>query len=100
VNPVLLKYEDGYHYQNIIAPLVKLEADYDHKMKEGQTQVSKKSWAASTREEKEKSDPMRSSGWSDGALGFRSEQEAPGYLPLRAGRVRGEAGESTSHGWA
>jgi regulator of nonsense transcripts 1 len=39
VNPVLLKYEDGYHYQNIIAPLVKLEADYDKKLKEGQTQV-------------------------------------------------------------
>jgi len=38
VNPVLLKYEDGYHYQNIIAPLVKLEADYDKRMKESQTQ--------------------------------------------------------------
>jgi len=29
--PVLLKYEDGYHFQNILAPLVKLEADYDKK---------------------------------------------------------------------
>lgn len=37
--PLLLKYEDGYHYQNIVAPLVKLEADYDKKMKESQTQV-------------------------------------------------------------
>lgn len=38
VQPILLKYEDGYHYQNIIAPLVKLEADYDKKIKEQQTQ--------------------------------------------------------------
>lgn len=38
VQPILLKYEDGYHYQNIIAPLVKLEADYDKKLKESQTQ--------------------------------------------------------------
>ena len=38
VQPILLKYEDGYHYQNIMAPLVKLEADYDKKMKESQTQ--------------------------------------------------------------
>ncbi len=30
----LLQYEDGYHYQNILAPLVKLEADYDKQMKE------------------------------------------------------------------
>ncbi|CAM9226301.1 unnamed protein product [Chrysoparadoxa australica] len=36
--PVLLKYEDGYHYQNIMAPLVKIEADYDKKMKENLTQ--------------------------------------------------------------
>lgn len=36
--PVLLKYEDGYHYQNIMAPLVKMEADYDRRMKEGQKQ--------------------------------------------------------------
>lgn len=32
------RYEDGYHYQNILAPLVKLEADYDRKMKENQKQ--------------------------------------------------------------
>lgn len=36
--PTLLKYEDGYHYQNILAPLVKLEAEYDRKMKENQKQ--------------------------------------------------------------
>ena len=36
--PVLLKYEDGYHFQNILAPLVKLEADYDRKMTEAQAQ--------------------------------------------------------------
>lgn len=32
--PVLLRYEDGYHYQNVLAPLVKMEADYDRQMKE------------------------------------------------------------------
>ena len=36
--PVLLKYEDAYLYQSIFGPLVKLEADYDKKMKESQTQ--------------------------------------------------------------
>jgi regulator of nonsense transcripts 1 len=36
--PVQLQYEDGYRYQNIFGPLVKLEADYDKKMKESQTQ--------------------------------------------------------------
>ena len=37
-HPVLLRYEDGYQYQNIFGPLVKLEADYDKAMKESQTQ--------------------------------------------------------------
>eukprot|EP00005_Dracoamoeba_jomungandri_P005373 CAMPEP_0174254518 /NCGR_PEP_ID=MMETSP0439-20130205/3831_1 /TAXON_ID=0 /ORGANISM="Stereomyxa ramosa, Strain Chinc5" /LENGTH=1059 /DNA_ID=CAMNT_0015336141 /DNA_START=23 /DNA_END=3202 /DNA_ORIENTATION=- len=37
-HPVLLRYEDAYQYQNIFGPLVKLEADYDKKMKESQTQ--------------------------------------------------------------
>lgn len=35
---MLLKYEDGYHYQNIMAPLVKLEADYDKSSKDSQGQ--------------------------------------------------------------
>ncbi len=35
---VMLRYEDGYQYQNIFGPLVKLEADYDKKLKESQTQ--------------------------------------------------------------
>ena len=35
---VLLRYQDGYQYQNIFGPLVKLEADYDKKLKESQTQ--------------------------------------------------------------
>ena len=35
---VLLRYEDGYQYQNIFGPLVKMEADYDKKLKESQTQ--------------------------------------------------------------
>jgi regulator of nonsense transcripts 1 len=34
MQPTLLQYEDGYHYQNILAPLVKLEADYDKQIKE------------------------------------------------------------------
>lgn len=38
LQPVLLKYEDGYHYQNIMAPLVKLEADYDKSSKDSQGQ--------------------------------------------------------------
>jgi regulator of nonsense transcripts 1 len=36
--PTLLHYEDGYNYQNILAPLVKLEAEYDRRMKENQKQ--------------------------------------------------------------
>lgn len=39
-NPVLPKYDDAYHYQSIFGPLVKLEAEYDKKMKESQTQDS------------------------------------------------------------
>lgn len=35
---VLLRYEDAYQYQNIFGPLVKIEADYDRKLKESQTQ--------------------------------------------------------------
>lgn len=38
--PVLLQYEDGYHYQNILAPLVKLEADYDRQIKESLSEES------------------------------------------------------------
>ncbi|KAI8827077.1 P-loop containing nucleoside triphosphate hydrolase protein [Fimicolochytrium jonesii] len=36
--PVRLRYEDPYQYQNIFGPLIKLEADYDKKLKESQTQ--------------------------------------------------------------
>lgn len=36
IAPVILRYEDGYHYQNIFAPLVKLEADYDKAVTEAQ----------------------------------------------------------------
>ena len=35
---VQMRYEDAYQYQNIMGPLVKLEADYDKQMKEVQTQ--------------------------------------------------------------
>lgn len=34
---VQFMYEDAYHYQNVLGPLVKLEAEYDKKMKESQT---------------------------------------------------------------
>ncbi|KAG8941152.1 ATP-dependent helicase NAM7, partial [Tulasnella sp. 408] len=37
--PVLLRYEDAYQYQNIFGPLVKIEADYDKRVKESQTQT-------------------------------------------------------------
>jgi len=36
--PVLLKYEDPYQYQNIFGPLVKMESDYDKKLKEAQSE--------------------------------------------------------------
>jgi regulator of nonsense transcripts 1 len=36
--PVALRYEDAYEYERIYAPLVKLEAEYDKKVKESQTQ--------------------------------------------------------------
>ncbi|XP_057773519.1 regulator of nonsense transcripts 1 homolog [Salvia miltiorrhiza] len=35
--PVVPKYEDAYQYQNVFAPLIKLEADYDKMMKESQS---------------------------------------------------------------
>lgn len=35
---IAYRYEDGYQYQNIFGPLVKLEADYDKRLKESQTQ--------------------------------------------------------------
>lgn len=35
---VLLQYEEAYQYQNIFGPLVKMEADYDKKLKESQSQ--------------------------------------------------------------
>ncbi|KAI9795983.1 MAG: hypothetical protein M1833_006559 [Piccolia ochrophora] len=36
--PVLLRYDDAYQYQNVFGPLVKIEADYDRKLKESQSQ--------------------------------------------------------------
>jgi regulator of nonsense transcripts 1 len=38
MQPILLRYEDAYQYQNIFGPLVKIESDYDRKMKESQTE--------------------------------------------------------------
>lgn len=38
LNPVLLRYDDAYQYQNVFGPLVKIEADYDKKLKEAQSQ--------------------------------------------------------------
>lgn len=35
---VLLRYEDGYQYKKVFEPLVRLEADYDKRLKESQTQ--------------------------------------------------------------
>ncbi|KAB8339271.1 hypothetical protein FH972_022204 [Carpinus fangiana] len=36
--PVKLRYDDAYQYQNVFGPLVKIEADYDRKLKESQSQ--------------------------------------------------------------
>lgn len=36
--PVRLRYDDAYQYQNIFGPLTQMEADYDKKLKESQTQ--------------------------------------------------------------
>ena len=36
--PVLLRYDDAFQYQNVFGPLVKIEADYDRKLKESQSQ--------------------------------------------------------------
>ena len=36
---ILTRYEDAYQYQNIFGPLVKIEADYDKRLKESQTQT-------------------------------------------------------------
>lgn len=35
---VQLRYDDGYQYQNIFGPLVNLEAEYNKRLKESQTQ--------------------------------------------------------------
>ncbi|CAG9949730.1 unnamed protein product [Clonostachys rosea f. rosea IK726] len=37
-SPVVLEYEDPFHYQNIFGPLVKMESDYDKKLKEAQSE--------------------------------------------------------------
>ena len=37
VAAVSLRYHDGYHYQNVLAPLVKLEADFDKRARESQS---------------------------------------------------------------
>jgi regulator of nonsense transcripts 1 len=34
---VLLRYEDGYQYDSVFGPLIKLEAEYDRRLKESQT---------------------------------------------------------------
>lgn len=42
------RYEDAYQYQNIFGPLVKLEADYDKRLKESQVcfamHICSKAW--------------------------------------------------------
>lgn len=37
---VLLRYDDAFQYQNVFGPLVKIEADYDRKLKESRTDCS------------------------------------------------------------
>lgn len=38
--PTLPRYEDAYQYQNILAPLISIEAEYDRKLKEAQVRCS------------------------------------------------------------
>lgn len=40
IAPALREYDDGFHYQNIQAPLVKIESDYDRQIKESLTEES------------------------------------------------------------
>lgn len=40
IAPALRQYDDGFHYQNVQAPLVKIESDYDKQMKESLTEES------------------------------------------------------------
>lgn len=35
--PALLRYDDGYHFQNVLGPLIRLEAENDKRMKEEQS---------------------------------------------------------------
>jgi regulator of nonsense transcripts 1 len=37
--PILLRYEDAFQYQNVFSPLVKIEANYDKRLKGSQTQT-------------------------------------------------------------
>ena len=39
IAPVLIRYEDAFHYQNLFGPLVQLEAEYDKRVKESSTQT-------------------------------------------------------------
>ena len=61
---------DAYQYQNVFGPLVKIEADYDRKLKEAQSQDK-----------------------SHCTLGFWSQQQASCFLHVtKAGAGRCEAG--------
>ena len=37
--PTLLRYEDAFQYQNVFGPLLKIEANYDKRLKGSQTQT-------------------------------------------------------------
>src|SRR5690606_5907148 len=37
---VLLKYDDGFHFQHVFGPLVQMEADYDRELKEALTETN------------------------------------------------------------
>lgn len=39
-HPVLLRYETAFQYESIFEPLIRLEAEYDKKLKESQTQTN------------------------------------------------------------
>lgn len=53
LEPAPLEYEDAYHYQNVFGPLTKMEADYDRRMKEEQSQdVRNVRWSISLKKKR------------------------------------------------
>lgn len=92
-DPVRQDYEDGFHYQNILAPLVKAEADEDRRTAERVVRDSVSvSWELATG-----SAPLARFNWA--SSGGQEERVLPGHEvklhlpPLRSGVTQGLAWE-------